>query len=241
MKVVITQPMFFPWAGLLEQLRMADIIVYYNDVQFSKGSLTNRVQIKTPFGKKWLTVPLKNFSFGQLINEVQVQSIDNWSHHHFSLIKQSFSDANFSKDAQKIVDQIYSREYTSIAELSKASMRGICDYYNVLDGKDVYDASDLNISGHSSERVLNIVKKLDGTSYITGHGARNYLDHENFEKHGISVVYMDYKINAYRQGWGEFTPHVTALDLIANCGLNGLNYCKSNTVHWKNFPKIKSL
>ena len=62
MKVVITQPMFFPWAGLLEQLRMADIIVYYDDVQFSKGSFTNRVQIKTPFGKKWLTVPLKNFS-----------------------------------------------------------------------------------------------------------------------------------------------------------------------------------
>ena len=117
--------MFFPWAGLLEQLRMADIIVYYDDVQFSKGSFTNRVQIKTPFGKKWLTVPLKNFSFGQLINQVQVQSIDNWSHHHFSLIKQSFSDANFSKDAQKIVDQIYSREYTSIAELSKASMQGM--------------------------------------------------------------------------------------------------------------------
>ena len=35
--------------------------------------------------------------------------------------------------------------------------------------------------GSSSERVLNTVLKL-GKTYITGHGARKYLDHKIFQK-----------------------------------------------------------
>ena len=46
MKVVISQSMFFPWVDFLEQLKLADLNVFYDDVQFSKGSFTNRVRIK---------------------------------------------------------------------------------------------------------------------------------------------------------------------------------------------------
>ena len=45
--VVISQPMLFPWVGMFEQIRLADVYVHYTDVQFSKGSFVNRVQIKT--------------------------------------------------------------------------------------------------------------------------------------------------------------------------------------------------
>ena len=50
MKVVISQPMLFPWVGMLEQIMLADVFVHYADVQFSKGSFTNRVQIKDSTG-----------------------------------------------------------------------------------------------------------------------------------------------------------------------------------------------
>ena len=60
MKILITQSMLFPWIGLLAQIKLADIIVHYDDVAFSKGSFTNRVQIKNQHGMNWMTVPLKN-------------------------------------------------------------------------------------------------------------------------------------------------------------------------------------
>ena len=47
MKVVISQPMFFPWRGYIELCRSADIIVMYDDIQkIQIGSYPNRVQIK---------------------------------------------------------------------------------------------------------------------------------------------------------------------------------------------------
>ena len=61
--VVISQPMFFPWVGIFEQIRLADIFVHFDDVQLPWGSsFINRVQIKTKDGIKWLTIPIRKTS-----------------------------------------------------------------------------------------------------------------------------------------------------------------------------------
>src|SRR5690242_11364734 len=80
--VVISQPMFFPWVGMLEQLRLADTYVHYDDVQFEKGSFSNRVQIKTQAGVKWLTVPLRDKKLGQRILDVQVDDASGFRRKH---------------------------------------------------------------------------------------------------------------------------------------------------------------
>ena len=79
--IVISQSMYFPWKGYLELISLADIFVIYDDVQFSKGSFTNRVQIKSPNGKQsWLTIPMEGLKSGQKINEIFLKNINTWSH-----------------------------------------------------------------------------------------------------------------------------------------------------------------
>ena len=52
--------MFFPWVGLFEQIRLANVFVHYDDVQLPQGrSFTTRVQLKAPTGVHWLTMPVK--------------------------------------------------------------------------------------------------------------------------------------------------------------------------------------
>ena len=71
--------------------------------------------------------------------------------------------------------------------------------------------------------------------YVTGLGARNYLDHQLFEDAGIRVEYMCYEKAIYPQLHGEFTPHVSILDLIANTGKEGVENIRSGTTYWKNY------
>ena len=82
---------------------------------------------------------------------------------------------------------------------------------------------------------MALVKELDGETYITGHGARNYLDHELFEEAGVRVEYMKYNQTEYRQLHGAFTPFVSILDLIANEGKDGRRVISSSSVYWKEF------
>ncbi len=48
LSLVISQPMLFPWVGMLEQIRLSDTYVFYDDVQFSTGpgNRVSRVQVK---------------------------------------------------------------------------------------------------------------------------------------------------------------------------------------------------
>ena len=55
--------------------------MHYDDVQFARGFF-NRVQIKTDNGIKWLTVPLKKHSRGQLIDECIIDYSQDWVHQH---------------------------------------------------------------------------------------------------------------------------------------------------------------
>jgi hypothetical protein len=233
MTVVISQPMFFPWVGLFEQIRLADVYVHYLDVQFSKGSFVNRVQIKVPDGFRWLTAPLKNLALGQKIEEVETDPAPGWRKRHLEFLAQAFRGAPHARDALGIVEEVYASPSHRIADLAIAGMERVLDYFGLAAGRRFLRSPDLGIGGAGSARVLDIVKSLGGSVYVTGHGARDYLAHEEFERAGIRVEYMDYRRTPYPQLHGDFNPHVSILDLIANVGRAGIECIHSGTAHWK--------
>jgi len=235
MNVVISQPMLFPWVGLLEQISLADVFVNYADVQFSKGSFTNRVQVKEATGSRWLTVPLERFHLGDRIDQVQTKPLASWLDQHLTLLANAYQDAPYRQDMLSLVEEVYALPHRNIGELALASMLAVCDYLEVPLRDKLVDSCDLAIGGASSERVLDIVMELKGKKYITGHGARRYLAHELFEANGIAVEYIDYAMQPYPQLHGAFTPFVSSLDLIANNGVSGKRFIEPRTVDWREF------
>lgn len=233
MNIVISQSMLFPWVGMLEQINLADCFVHYDDVQFSKGSLVNRVQIKTVQGMRWMTVPLKNMHLGQHINEVEVAPVSKWRDNLLELLITSFEGAKYANDALEIANHVYSIEYPNIGALARASLMSLVGYFGLGKTRQFIDIKELEIEGSGSGRVLEVVRKLGGINYITGLGALKYLDHDLFETYGISVSYMQYRCCVYPQMYGEFTPYVSGLDLVANCGKEGIRYICSKTIDWR--------
>lgn len=232
MKLVISQPMYFPWVGLLEQVRIADRFVHYDDVQLARG-FYNRVQVKTNGGSKWMTVPLRDAHRGQLLNEVEADEREDWRGKHRHLLKQAYAGAPFIGDMLDVVDQVFSQALPHLAAISRASTMAIADYFGLTESRVFFDSSLLCIPGKSSQRLFDICQHLRATTYVTGHGAKNYLDHALFERGGIAVEYMDYSCLPYQQLHGTFTPYVSGLDLIANCGHDGLKYINPSTSPWK--------
>lgn len=234
MRVVISQPMLFPWVGMLEQIRLADVFIHYDDVQFSKGSFTNRVQLKTAQGMRWLTIPLGNLSLGMSIADILVDDRKDWRSSHRSLLAQTFEKTPYAADALALANAVYDTQSDRLVDLLHVGFDALASYFDIRP-KRVLRSSEMGVGGKSSARVLACVKEVGGDVYVTGHGASNYLDHELFGREGVSVEYMNYQKRPYAQKHGSFTPFVSALDLVANLGRAGRDHICSGTVSWKEF------
>ena len=233
--VVISQPMYFPWVGMLEQMRLADVFVHLDDAQFSKGGFLNRVQLKTAEGTPWFTVPLAENKLGQLLNEMRMAEHD-WRRKQLATLKQTYAAAPHVEEMLGLVESVFKNEHESLAALSAASVEMLAEFFEIMP-KEIQWSSAMGVEGTGSARVLAVCEALGAERYVTGHGAREYLNHESFEAAGIRVEYLDYKKREYPQLHGAFTPFVSALDLAANCGRAGREVIDSDTVYWKDFAR----
>jgi hypothetical protein len=223
---------------MLEQVRLADAYVHYDDVPFSKGSFVNRVQAKTAAGSRWLTVPLRDLHLGQLIREVRTAESTGWRSSHLGVLEQAYRGAPHQDEMLEMVRRVYDLATDRLVDLLLAGLRELWSYFG-LAPRTVLVSSEMRIPGKGSPRVLEIVRHLEGSVYVTGHGARRYLEHEVFEAAGVDVEYMDYSKTPYPQLHGPFTASVSALDLVANVGPAGRSVIASTTVPWRTFLGAK--
>src|SRR3954466_1858113 len=94
--VVVSQPMFLPWVGLFEQVRLSDIFVHYDDVQLPQGrSFMSRVQLKSAQGVTWLTAPVDRTKSGKLLKDVVLFGEEDWRGKHLKTIKHAYAKAPY--------------------------------------------------------------------------------------------------------------------------------------------------
>lgn len=230
--VVISQPMYLPWPGFISHMAMADVLIWLDDAQFSRGSFTNRVQIRTPSGSKWLSIPLIGKGFETPIRALAAAEPD-WRRSHSDLARQALRGSPYLIEAVSIIDKTAASATLCDALITSSEL---CLSACVQNGRKTLRSSEMAVAGGSWRRVLDLVHSVGGTRYLTGHGAVNYLDHLVFEAEGVSVDYMGYEFAPWPQQHGEFSPYVTSLDLVANVPPERRHWhLSTKTIPWRQF------
>ena len=230
----VSQPMFLPWIGLFEQIKLSDVFVHYDDVQLPNGrSFMSRVQIKSANGAIWLTAPLDRKRSGTLIKDTLFSNQKEWRIKHLKTIKHAYSQAPFFDMMYDIIDNIYNYKTNYLSEFNINALEYIAQWLGLT--PRFLLSSDSGIKGRSTQRLVDLSIFTTCDVYVTGLGALKYLDHEQFEANNISVRYMDYKLFPYPQMFGDFTPYVSILDAIANCGNGVRELICSKSTSWREY------
>ena len=215
--VVVLQPGYIPWLGFFDQLRRADIFVYYDDAQYDTHGWRNRNRIKTQNGPLWLTVPVRHSGAGFLkILDVEIDRRRPWARKHLSSIRQAYARAPFLHRFLPELEALLQREWTHLVDVDLACVDLMARWLGV--GARIERSSRLGAGGDRSERLVNICRGFGASTYLSGDAAQSYLDVELFERNGIAVEWQRYGHPTYPQLHGAFVPYLSALDLILNCG-----------------------
>ena len=217
MTIVVLQPGYLPWLGFFDQLRRADVFVYYDDVQYNTHGWRNRNRIKTKQGPLWLTVPVRHSGLSKpRILDVQIDTTTNWAKKHVASIRQAYAAAPFLKQYAPALEELLLRPWTRLVDLDIA-VAGLTAAWLGLQ-QPVLRSSELGIEGGQSQRLVNICHHFGATTYLSGNAASDYLDVPLFEQNGVTVQWQDFAHPVYPQLHGEFVPFLSAIDLILNCG-----------------------
>jgi len=228
-RVGIIQSSYIPWRGYFDFIDSVDLFMLYDDVQYSTGSWRNRNQLKTDTGLKWLTVPVKT-KLGLSIDQVLIGHPNQpWQDTHRLLLKNSLGDAPFFREAMDIWEKGIAYGDATISQLNIRLIKLICAYLEIT--TPLVMSQNYAVTGAKTERLINLLKKVGATVYLSGPTAQGYLDEKLFHENGISLEYKTYDYAPYPQLWGEFVGTVSVLDLIANRGQEARYFLKSKTPH----------
>ncbi len=227
MKVGIIQSSFIPWRGYFDFIASVDMFIFYDDVQYSKGSWRNRNRIKCHDGTRWLTVPVRHRSLKQLIIETEIDDRKDWRIPHSTLWRTEYADATFLADVQRLLNTMGQCEDRTISQLNIRLIREICFFLDIH--TPMMLSSELNVEGEKTDRLIKLLQAVGGKTYLSGPSADSYLEKDKFREVGIGLEYKSYDYDPYPQLWGDFEGAVTVLDLIANCGPDAKNYIRSRT------------
>lgn len=196
----IHQPQYLPWLGYFDKIDKSDVFIFLDDVQYKKNEWQNRNRIKISGGWQYITVPVK-YKFGQFINEVVIDNSKNWEKNHWNAIVTNYNKARYFRKYCDFFEDVYKREWNYLVDINIFLIEGIIKFLGIKtiygDGKTIYGdertmlkkSSEMNIKEEKTERLLSICKKNGADTYLSGVGAKEYIEEEKFEREGLKLLF----------------------------------------------------
>jgi hypothetical protein len=228
-KVAILQSNYIPWKGYFDIIASVDDFIFYDEMQYTKNDWRNRNKIKTPNGLHWLSIPVA--TKGHLSQNVRIMDakiVDkNWTKSHWNTIEQFYKKAPYFKEYKSFFENLYS-ECANENYLCNVNYKLILAINEILGIKTkISFDKDYGLIEGKTERLVDLVQKANGTHYLSGPAAKNYIDEKLFKEANIELEWMDYSnYPEYPQLYPPFEHGVSILDLIFNCGSEARKYMK---------------
>lgn len=209
---VIHQPEYFPWLGLLDKARHADVFVFLDSVSFDRSSLQHRAKVRharsAAATTTWMTIPFVHH-FPQRIDEVRIAD-ERWAAKHMKTLEACYGRAARFDPVMNEVRALFAatRDATRLVEVSLASTHLLFRAFGVTPPL-VLRSSDMNLDARQARKgdlVLAICKAVGATRYLAGRSGARYLDASELADNGVTLAVQSFETLANQP------PGLSALD-----------------------------
>lgn len=220
--VAIHQPNYLPWLGYFHKMMRADVFLLLDDVQYSKGSYINRVQVRSgaEAEPRWLTVPVA-VTLGQTIAET-CPNQPGWARRHLDTLRNFYKGAAHFRDTWARLGELYADlPEADLATVNEALLRRLASALGMT--CTFRRSSELAVGAVASDdRLVALVRAVDPAGcYYSGKGGAKYQDPAKFAAAGLGFGYSDFRHPVYDQGGAPFLPGLSVIDALFHLGFAG--------------------
>ena len=170
-----------------------------------------------PNGKvAWLTIPITKSGIGTKISHVRVAG-EKWKIKHKRLLKDCYQKAPFfSEYCNSFLEQVYDVRSDLLADYNLASIRFIRNVFGIR--TKIIQMNELGVGSEfkKTDLAIALVRAAGGRTYLSGDGARAYLDEDKFVIGRVPLLWHNFEHPIYPQLGARFTPYLSILDYLFN-------------------------
>lgn len=230
--VGLHQPNFFPYLGFFDKLKRSDIFVIRGEVLFIERDFHNRNKIRVNSDNnlnnpqfKWIKVPVIDtidYIMHVPIEKEAMRKKMAWNEKILYDIKTFYEGSDHFSEFFIEIKNILNNSDEKLISLNMKTINFLKNVFGIT--TRIIMASELGLKpihyekSDASEDIVNICKKLNANIYLSGDGAKNYLNLEPFQREGIKVVFQEYEHPVYRQRFQGFLPYMSAIDALLCLG-----------------------
>ncbi len=182
----------------------------------------NRAKIIIQGKEHWLTIPVKrNYSGVKNVNEIEIDNAKDWKSDLMKTLKINYSPAAHINETLALLKDLFSFECNLLIEFNLNIIYKLCEIFNISADKFKI-SSKLSPQSFATDMLIDLVRKVDGKSYLCGGGSAKYQEDEKFEAEGINLIYQNFQQPVYVQSNSkDFIFGTSIIDVLMNCGVEG--------------------
>ena len=221
--VAIIQSNYVPWKGYFNLVGSVDQFIFHDDLQYTKNDWRNRNKIMTKNGPIWLTIPC-GINEKRLINQVRVDNV-SWQKKHFESLRQNYRRAPYWNYCLPFLEEVYlSSRWEYLSDLNQFVIKSISRKFLNFD-TEFSRSESFGLKKNKEDRVLELLKAVNASEYVSGPSGQNYLTPTKFVDEGIKLRFFSYRnYPEYQQLSSPFMHSVSILDLLLCTGPMARDY-----------------
>lgn len=239
MKVAIHQPHYFPWMGYFDKMAKVDKFIIMDDVQLEDSSVMVRNKFLENTGVEKL-LSLNVDKKGYLEKKCREINLKDWQKvrkKHSKFLYYNYKNAPYFNEIWEKISCVFEKNYELLIELQMDIIMIFIELLNIKTEIVFQSSLKYDIETKKNDLVLELCQKIEADVYLSGNGAKKYMDDSTFFKNNIKVIYQKFKYPEYKQFSSlEFIPNLSILDMFFNLGI-----IESNKVFWKNVEEGREI
>lgn len=205
------QPYFFPYIGYFHLLQSADVLVLYDNIQYSKKGWINRNRYLLDGSDAVFSIPLRKASDYLTIDNREI-SPDFDRRKLLNRIRSAYQKSPHFEDAFGLFSEALGCSDNNLFRFIKHSLVLLCDHLGI--DTAIIDSSSVPIdhSARGQDKVLAICQALEASTYINAAGGAALYDPAVFGSDGIELKFIQSQCQPYQQFGHPFVAWLSILD-----------------------------
>lgn len=217
-KIGIMQPYFFPYMGYWQLIGAVDTYVVFDDVNYIKRGWINRNRIRLASGESsYIRLPVSKVSQNKLICEHSISNLTEARSLLLKTLEYNYKKRPYYQEGLSVAREVFNSDSLNLADFLYNQIKVISSYFGFT--TEIIRSSDLrnNKTLSGQEKILDIVKLLQGDVYINAIGGKELYNSGNFSRSDVQLYFLNPYLPPYDQGFSNFLPSLSVLDIVMNC------------------------